>query len=220
MSNNLIASDLFIRRMFSMLNNNASSTVNSKPVRLLNMSSLQDRIGLALTHARINASTLAKRAKVSRGAVSLWVNGPTQTIEGDNLTRAAAALGVDTHWLATGEGLPFSDEPMKAEEPAVTYGILTPTNVAELLDALRNEISLQPRVIIDSVTQLITAYIHEQNPETRSEIIEAISRLLPEEEKPPPAIEHSGARRRLPPPKSEVEHVYGNANSNKSRKHK
>jgi len=202
-----------------MLNNNVSSTLNNNIVRLLNMSSLQDRIGFALSSARINASTLARLAQVSRGTVSLWVNGPTQTIEGDNLVRAAKVLGVNTHWLATGEGVPHPGKPLGAEERRATYEVTSPTPIGQLLDTLRGEISLQPRVIIDSVAQLITAFIHETNPETRAEIIEAISRLLPDDPKPPTAIEQSEDRR-LPRPKSEIEHVYGNATSGKPRKQK
>jgi transcriptional regulator with XRE-family HTH domain len=204
-----------------MLNNNVSSALNKKTVRLLNMSSLQDRIRLALSRARINASALAKRAQVSRGTVSLWVNGPTQTIEGDNLVRAAKVLGVDTHWLATGEGVPHQDEPPGAEEPRASYEVISARPIGQLLDTLRGEISLQPRVIINSVAQLITAFIHETNPETRAEIIEAISRLLPDEPKPPPAIEHSGVRekpRSLPRPQSEEEHVHGNVNKGQPKK--
>jgi transcriptional regulator with XRE-family HTH domain len=81
-----------------------SSLINNKMFRLLTMTTLQDRIRQALEVAGIKPIELAKRARVSRATVSLWVNGPTQKLEGENLTRAAAALGVDAHWLATGDG--------------------------------------------------------------------------------------------------------------------
>lgn len=164
-----------------MLNKNVSSTVNKEALRLLNMSSLQDRIKLALGHARINASTLAKRAKVSRATVSLWVNGPTQTIEGDNLTRAATVLGVGAHWLSTGEGVPFPDEePLRAESPQASY---SPSgggadSITGLLETLRDEINQQPEVVRNCVAQLITSYLIDHNPDTRSQAADAIRRLV------------------------------------------
>lgn len=161
-----------------MLNNNVSSTVNRKALRLLNMSSLQDRIGLALSRARINASTLAKRAKVSRGTVSLWVNGPTQMIEGDNLTRAATVLGVDSHWLATGEGIPYSDESLRAEQPSPTYEAARSATVSELLEALRKDINPLPEIVRNCVFRLMESYLSDHNQETRAEAAEAIERLL------------------------------------------
>jgi transcriptional regulator with XRE-family HTH domain len=163
-----------------MLNKNVSSTVNKEALRLLNMSSLQDRIKLALGHARINASTLAKRAKVSRATVSLWVNGPTQTIEGDNLTRAATVLGVNAHWLSTGEGVPFSDEdPPRAESPQASYN-LGPggDSITVLLETLRDEINQQPEVVRNCIAQLITSYLIDHNPDIRSQAADAIRRLV------------------------------------------
>lgn len=163
-----------------MLNKNVSSKVNKEAIRLLNMSSLQDRIKLALGHARINASTLAKRAKVSRATVSLWVNGPTQTIEGDNLTRAATVLGVGAHWLSTGEGVPFPDEETpRAESLQASYNSGTGADsITGLLETLRNEINQQPEVVRNCVAQLIASYLIDHNPDTRSQAADAIRRLV------------------------------------------
>lgn len=80
--------------MFSMPNKRKSSTLNNGSFRLLNISSLKDRVRKALDDSNMNAAALARKANVSRGTVSLWLNGQTQQIEGENLTRAASALGV------------------------------------------------------------------------------------------------------------------------------
>lgn len=165
--------------MFSMLNKKMSSTVNKEALRLLNMSSLQDRIKLALGHTRINASTLAKRAKVSRATVSLWINGPTQTIEGDNLTRAATVLGVDAHWLSTGEGVPFAEAGHRVEEPQAGYSLgAGGDSITVLLETLRDEINQQPEVVRNCVAQLITSYLIDHNPDIRAQAADAIRRLM------------------------------------------
>ncbi len=75
---------------------------------MLNMN-LQERMSAAMKHAKISQAELARRAGVSRGTVSLWVNGPTQTIDGHNLVRAAEVLGVTAKWLSEERG------PMLAE---------------------------------------------------------------------------------------------------------
>lgn len=68
------------------------------------MRTLKERLEWALSHAGINRAELARRVRITRGAVSLWFNGTTKTLEGENLTRTAIALDVNPHWLATGEG--------------------------------------------------------------------------------------------------------------------
>ncbi len=64
---------------------------------------LAERIQVALQIAGLKPADLARAAQVSRATVTLWMNGTTQSIDGENLTRAAGALGVSPHWLATGE---------------------------------------------------------------------------------------------------------------------
>lgn len=76
---------------------------------------LKDRLKKALKDAGINQSELALKVGISRASVSGWFTGETKTIEGSNLTKAAEALGVDPHWLATGES--------RAGEARAAYGI-------------------------------------------------------------------------------------------------
>ncbi|MFX5441840.1 phage repressor protein, partial [Acinetobacter baumannii] len=55
------------------------------------MSTLQERMSLAIKHyesvtgKRFKNTELARFAGVSRANVGLWVNGPTQELEGSNL---------------------------------------------------------------------------------------------------------------------------------------
>lgn len=165
--------------MFSMLNKQVSSTINTDALRLLNMSSLQDRIGQALKDSTLkNPSALAKKAKVSRATVSLWINGPTQSIDGENLTRVASALGVNAHWLATGEGKSYDGQPTKAEERPAAYGSGEPETTVALLEALRDRIGGRHQVVMTAITQLIAGYIADENPENRKHAAEAIERLI------------------------------------------
>lgn len=90
--------------MFSIQNKTVSSALNAPLFRILNMQTLERRLRWALERARIKPAELARRARISRGAVSLWMSGGTKSIKGENLSRAAAALAVSPHWLATGEG--------------------------------------------------------------------------------------------------------------------
>lgn len=76
---------------------------------------LKERLRKALRDAGLNQSELAVKVGISRASVSDWVTGETKTIEGANLTKAAAVLGVDAHWLATGEN--------RAAETRAAYGL-------------------------------------------------------------------------------------------------
>lgn len=97
-----------------------STTLNVQTVRLLNMSNLKGRIIEAMVKAGMSQVELSRAADVSRGAVSLWCSGQTKNLAGDNLTRVARALGVDAHWLATGEHREAKDGFM-VSEPSSTY---------------------------------------------------------------------------------------------------
>lgn len=71
---------------------------------LLDMSTLSERMKEALRAKGMRQIELAQAIGLTRGAISLWVNGMTKTLEGENLLKAAAALGVSPVWLASGKG--------------------------------------------------------------------------------------------------------------------
>jgi phage repressor protein C with HTH and peptisase S24 domain len=68
------------------------------------MKTLADRLRAALVESGINQSELSRRIGVTRGAVSFWLTGATTNLVGDNLLKAAQALGVSANWLSTGRG--------------------------------------------------------------------------------------------------------------------
>ena len=68
------------------------------------MSSLAERITLAIKQAGVKPAHVAKAAKVSRTTVGDWMHGRTQQIRGATLLLAADFLGVNPAWLGTGKG--------------------------------------------------------------------------------------------------------------------
>lgn len=68
------------------------------------MSSLADRLRQALAHADISQAELARRCGVKQPSVHGWFSGKSRFLRGENLLKAASALGVSQEWLATGRG--------------------------------------------------------------------------------------------------------------------
>jgi phage repressor protein C with HTH and peptisase S24 domain len=65
---------------------------------------LSDRLTLAMSSAGISQADLARACKVKPPSVHGWLSGKAKFLRGENLLLAAAALGVNQQWLATGEG--------------------------------------------------------------------------------------------------------------------
>lgn len=90
-----------------------SSTLNVQVFNLLDMNTLADRLKAALAKKGMKQIQLATAVGLTRGAVSLWLNGTTKELTGENLVKAANALGVSPEWLGTGKG---PQSPTKSEE--------------------------------------------------------------------------------------------------------
>ena len=97
--------------MLSALNVSVKHTeyINCNNVKM----NLQDRLSAAMKYAGIDQATIVKTLKVSRAAVSQWVNGPTKEIKSKHAMQLAFMLGVNPDWLAYGKGDMLG--------PAVTY---------------------------------------------------------------------------------------------------
>ena len=70
----------------------------------MSTSTLQDRVKLALKISGKSKTDLWKGCGVSSSTVTTWVNGRNKSIGGQNLVKAAEILGVNPHWLGSGEG--------------------------------------------------------------------------------------------------------------------
>lgn len=80
------------------------------------MTSLSERLKVAIADAGISKTELARRCGVKPPSVSGWFSGKSKFLRGENLLRAAAALNVSDTWLATGRG---HRERTKAADPAL-----------------------------------------------------------------------------------------------------
>lgn len=80
---------------------------------------LQDRILAAMKYAGANQASIAKHLKVSRAAVSMWMNGQTKEIKSKYAMPLATMLGVNQEWLAYGKG-EMLDSNIR-EAPAALY---------------------------------------------------------------------------------------------------
>ena len=85
---------------------------------------LGERVQLAMNGPpRVLGKDLAAACGVAAASVSDWRNGETQTIEGQNLIRAAEFLGVRAKWLAEGTGPMREDglDHQKTSHPSVSH---------------------------------------------------------------------------------------------------
>lgn len=65
--------------------------------------SFSKRLHEARTRAGLTQQQVADACGLTKGAVSAWENGVTDSILAENLFCVADALGVDPRWLATGQ---------------------------------------------------------------------------------------------------------------------
>ena len=92
------------------------------------MKTLADRVRVELSKKRVSQQWLAEQVGVSQQAIAKVVNGETKSPK--NILEIASALGVDVHWLKTGEGKPDADAvrvvhlPDQAAENTVRVEIL------------------------------------------------------------------------------------------------
>lgn len=85
------------------------------------MSTLADRLTIAIAQAGITKAELARRVGISAPSVNGWFSGKAKFLRGENLLAAARALQVDEGWLATGKGQP--DRSTLVREPAGEYSV-------------------------------------------------------------------------------------------------
>jgi hypothetical protein len=66
----------------------------------------QGRFARAMAEAGIGVASVAEGVGVTYQAIKKVVDGTTKMLAADNNVRAARLLGVNSEWLATGEGSP------------------------------------------------------------------------------------------------------------------
>lgn len=68
------------------------------------MKTLAERIAHAMKTSGLTQADLTRATGAKGSSVSNWLSGRTKNLKGDNLVSAAAALGVNSNWLASGKG--------------------------------------------------------------------------------------------------------------------
>jgi SOS-response transcriptional repressor LexA len=66
--------------------------------------SMSERLIAAMEASGVSQASLARACGVKPPSVNGWLSGKAKFLRGENLLSAAAALGVNQQWLATGEG--------------------------------------------------------------------------------------------------------------------
>lgn len=130
------------------------------------MKTLRERLMWAMGREKIRQAELARRLKITRGAVSLWLDGTTKSLEGENLTRAAGALGVNPHWLATGEGKPDVTTGKRGQEETIR----------DLMSTFDQAYLGADKGVQQAVRELLTRY--DVNPTEGKRIAKALKVLL------------------------------------------
>jgi transcriptional regulator with XRE-family HTH domain len=82
-------------------NNNTGKEMDQASADTMN---LGQRIAHALHTSGLKPAELARRAGVSRAAVSKWQSGDTKNIRHENLIAIADATGFTLRWLISGRG--------------------------------------------------------------------------------------------------------------------
>lgn len=78
---------------------------------------LADRLLAAMERSGINQADLARACGVKPPSVHGWLSGKSKFLRGENLLKAAAALGVRQQWLAMGDGPMVEGENGKQSMP-------------------------------------------------------------------------------------------------------
>lgn len=91
--------------------------------------SLSERIKLAMDQAGLSQTGLARACGIKPPSVHGWLSGKAKFLRGENLLRAASALGVRQEWLASGVG------PMRGSEMPASLASVALSGDGELEDA-------------------------------------------------------------------------------------
>lgn len=160
--------------------NQVKGMPTARIVRIPYMTTLAERLHSALeTREGLTKAGLARACGISAPSVNDWFSGKTKSISSAHLHAAAIYLGVDSLWLATGEGrmAPYAKNKELIEQPAsgidsievplmnaagsMGYGLLAPEQET-IVDVIRLSRSFVTRNLptISSPTRLaaLTAY--------------------------------------------------------------
>lgn len=145
-----------------------------------------ERLDLALKHAKKSRAELAQRLRnpagefgVSASAVAQVLNGKSNSLTAENSALAAAFLGVNHHWLATGVGRMIESSPgpkLVAQEPPAAWHVSDEQVLLHLHRLLRR----CPPEMRPALADMLSGLARDGGAEDRTQ---AICRLLDVSEK-------------------------------------
>lgn len=108
---------------------------NSEPPRSYpaGMETLADRLRRAMSATGMNQKELAAACGVKPPSVNGWLSEKAKFLRGENLLKAARALGVSQTWLATGKGDMHDSEPLAPSQAER----LDPDMICTVAEAMR-----------------------------------------------------------------------------------
>ena len=85
---------------------------------------LKERIEKAITHSEKKKSHIADEIGVSPSAITQWITGQTESIDGVNLLKFARATGTRYEWIALEEG-EMVQEGMIITDPTLKKAVMS-----------------------------------------------------------------------------------------------
>ena len=131
-----------------------------------------ERIAASMKHAGVSVSKLAAHLAISYQAVKKVVDGKSHAFTAENNAKAAAFLGVDPNWLATGKGVMLQCS-TETSPPAT---VKVPTTVASTLSNLGDLLMQASPKTRAAAADLLSRYA--QDPATGQSLAQAIELLL------------------------------------------
>lgn len=133
------------------------------------MSTLADRIKMALAFRRMSQADLAREIDIAQPSVNNWATGETKSLRAEVAVKAAKALGVRVEWLVFGSG-PMLDE---------SGGIEHVPSISAALPVVLDAIAACPHR--DELRTLLALLVDHDAPAYRQRLAELLSL-------PPPSI--------------------------------
>lgn len=137
-----------------------------------------ERLKAAMARAQVKTRTLSDAIGMSYQGVKKVIDGKSNAFSAENNSRAAAVLGVNPDWLATGEGAMAGDE--VASTPS------EPT-LPEALELVANALSSVPAEKRQALLGVLTTYASD--PTNESDSLKYLQSELQKAQKQPQHID-------------------------------
>lgn len=156
------------------------------------MSTLSDRIKLAMDEKQCKAADVARAAGVKEASVSDWVNNVTKSLKAEPAIKAAQYLGVSPFWLVLGKG---------PKNPSDVDRHISELAVQQNIQPYRNDkVNQLPLEQLSTDERVIVSAFRRADNQTKAFLLDSAAALLNRldgfesgiETRPSPIAEKSG----------------------------